>query len=554
MQHKKKKVLFLIILIGIGLIALPIAHFILFSKLESVVRQKIQALNETGYSIQYDSIHSNWLANIIYLDALVLEKDAPDTACVHPEFVKAGKIQVEGFSLLSYLINKKLSFDRIRLIEPHIALRENSRLLPGSASEKKTGIQLSIDALSFEAARLEFADTSCNVITELSTDININGLSVQSHPDRPLDIKFSTILLDNSRLSLPEAFYTFLFRQIRCDWRAGTAVIDTVKVLPHHTKLAFGKKAGHERDRVEGVIPYMKFSGIKFEHRDTFLVNTTNADIQMYLKIFRDKRLPDNEKFTLLPVQQLQKLSFGLNIDTIKVIKSYISYEEFAEEAETSGTVFFDNLYATIYNVSNNMAVADGRTILDAQADFMGDGRLQIHSVLPWKIESDNLMEGSLKNFSLSEINTMLVPVANMKIESGTLKSLDFKYTYNMIRSTGEIELNYEKLKIISFKDEEKTKQKKNGGNGKLEKDNFKSFILNAFIVKKNMNEDVPEEKRTGAILFERNTARSVFNYWWKSVFTGIKSAYNLDKIQERIVKKNIRKERRKTDKKSRNK
>jgi hypothetical protein len=30
---------------------------------------------------------------------------------------------------------------------------------------------------------------------------------------------------------------------------------------------------------------------------------------------------------------------------------------------------------------------------------------------------------------------------------------------------------------------------------------------------------------------FYRDTRRSIFNYWWKSVFSGIKSAYKLDKL-----------------------
>jgi hypothetical protein len=41
----------------------------------------------------------------------------------------------------------------------------------------------------------------------------------------------------------------------------------------------------------------------------------------------------------------------------------------------------------------------------------------------------------------------------------------------------------------------------------------------------------VQDDKRKGNIGFDRDTKRSVFNYWWKSVLSGIKSAYNLDKL-----------------------
>jgi hypothetical protein len=551
MQRKTKKILVLIVLISVSVTALSIVHYIIFNKLKSAIQQKIETLNQSDYDIQYDSIRIDWLKNRISFDSLTIEKDSPDSTCTHPEFISAGKVELEGFSLLSFLITKKISFDDIRFVDTHVGLRQNSRLLPDSASESQNEFEIAIGKLTFESAHLAYADSSCSMITALNTNIHITGLSVGAQRGKPISVVASVIRLDNTKIDLPKSFYTLLIQQSKFDSDARTAEIDTIKIIPHHSKLAFGRKTGHETDRIEGVVPFVKLAGIRFEHRDTFFLSATNTDIQMYLKIFRDKRLPDKKQFTLLPVQQLQKLSFGLSIDTIKVMKSFVEYEEFAENAENPGLVYFDNIFATIYNINNDKALPDGETIIDAQANLMGDGLLRIHSVLPWNSQSQNMMEGSIRNFSMAKINPMLFPVANMKIESGALKSLDFKYTYNMVRSAGEIELNYEDLKITSFKDDEKTKLKKGNGNGDLQKDNFKSFIVNAFIIRKNMDEGVPQEKRTGEISFERNTSRSVFNYWWKSVFSGVKSAYNIDKIQQRIVKKTLKKERRKLDKKN---
>jgi hypothetical protein len=48
------------------------------------------------------------------------------------------------------------------------------------------------------------------------------------------------------------------------------------------------------------------------------------------------------------------------------------------------------------------------------------------------------------------------------------------------------------------------------------------------------MDEDVARDKRTGTIEFYRDQKRSIFNYWWKSVFSGIKSAYKIDKLTNR--------------------
>ena len=55
------------------------------------------------------------------------------------------------------------------------------------------------------------------------------------------------------------------------------------------------------------------------------------------------------------------------------------------------------------------------------------------------------------------------------------------------------------------------------------------TLILNAFIVKKEMN----AEERKGVILFYRDNRKAIFNYWWKSLLSGIKSLYNLDRVMD---------------------
>ncbi|MFZ6008957.1 MAG: hypothetical protein ACOYXT_01320, partial [Bacteroidota bacterium] len=93
--------------------------------------------------------------------------------------------------------------------------------------------------------------------------------------------------------------------------------------------------------------------------------------------------------------------------------------------------------------------------------------------------------------------------------------------------------------------------------NGDVKEDKLRSLIVNAFVVRKNMDEKLSEEKRSGTIMFYRDNSRSIFNFWWKSLFSGIKSAYNLDKLLikkqkrdgkkiERLVRKKTREERKK--------
>jgi hypothetical protein len=52
----------------------------------------------------------------------------------------------------------------------------------------------------------------------------------------------------------------------------------------------------------------------------------------------------------------------------------------------------------------------------------------------------------------------------------------------------------------------------------------FKTFLINT-IIKNDKDKDVPIGKRTGKIEFERDRKRQIFNYWWKSLLSGIKAS-----------------------------
>jgi hypothetical protein len=543
MQAKVKRTLLITITASITVAILVIARLYFFNTLKEKIETRIQTLNKTGFNIKYDSITIDWRKNLIIFDNIVVEKDAYDTTCIYPEFIAAQQVKVRGFSLIPFLLKKKLVFKSIEITRPHIVIRQHSRFLQDSASHQENALDLSIDKVQITSAHLEYTDsTACKAITNFKASLSITSLSVDFYSGKPLAVALGELQLDSAQLHLPKQLYSLFVKKTTLNYPARTLQFDTLKILPHLSKLRFGRKKGYETDRIEGIVPYIRFSGLTFQYPDTFAIEARKIDIQMFLKIFRDKRLPEKKKFNVLPVQQLRKLPFGIKIDTLQVDKSYISYEEFAAQAKTPGTVFFDNLNATLYNINNTPGLTQGQTVIKANAAFMGEGKLEMVTSLPLDPDKNCITEGSLKDMMIEKINPMVEPMANMKVASGKLDNLEFKFAYNAVHSDGEVALNYHDLKIISYKDEEKLKKdlkkaekkhkrRKKKSEADIKKDNLKSFIINAFVIRRNMDEKVPEEKRKGKISFYRDTSRSIFNYWWKSVFSGIKSAYNLDKL-----------------------
>jgi hypothetical protein len=550
MTIKQKLALVLIFLIICSGAFIMMRSYVLKS-VRTTLQEKFQALNESGFKVTYDSIFIDWQRNNIRVENLVILKNPYDTSCVYPEFISVHLMNIHGLSVFPLMLKRELNLKRISLDSMHAVMRMGSDFFGDSTvnAEKKNKFSFFVGTVNFNSAHVEYLDSAtCDHIANFNSSFGLTEIKLGFFPDKPLEISLSTIRFDSSRLELPKAFYTLRMRGTNIDLKKGLAHLDTIRISPHYNKIMFGRKKGFQVDRAEGVIPFINLRGLTYHYHDSLSVHVEKSDMQMFIKLFRDKRLPFVKKLKVLPVQQLRKLSWGLKIDTFKIYKSYVEYEEFPINGEEAGKVFFDDLFAQVYKIDNDRNRTEGQMELYAKSSFMGDGELKMNSTFPYDVSKPCALGGSLNDFSMTKLNPMLEPAANAIVETGDLKKLAFKFNYNKVKSDGEVELNYKNLRLVTYKDEEKQKARSKGvkkiaAEAEEQVDKLKTFVLNAFVIRKNMDERVSAEQRTGTIDFHRDTSKSVFNYWWKSLLSGIKSAYNLDKILLRKEKKEKKKE-----------
>jgi hypothetical protein len=338
-------------------------------------------------------------------------------------------------------------------------------------------------------------------------------------------------------IKIPESLYSFSAASIRLGLTDQTFRVDSLTITPLKGKHAFMKASGRETDHIKGLIPYIAAEGIQFYNYPERAFEIRKVNLQLQLQVFRDKRYPFfKSKETSLPAHFLQRLPFHLQVDTITVENSFVSYEEFPEDGDSSGRIHFEKLRAQITHVHNRKAYGK-ETIMHANANFMGTGKLKATFTFPYDTTKPYRAWGSLQNFPLTGLNSMLGSAAQARVESGTMTNLAFNFYYNMYRADGTVELNYENLRVVSLRSNRNNEQTVSV---------FKTFILNTFIIRKNMNDNVDSEKRTGTILFHRDRHRSILNYWAKALLSGISSAYKLDKLKatskNTTQKKNSRK------------
>jgi len=113
-------------------------------------------------------------------------------------------------------------------------------------------------------------------------------------------------------------------------------------------------------------------------------------------------------------------------------------------------------------------------------------------------------------------LNPVIEPLASVSIRSGRVNRFEFNFSADRMKSTGSLLLGYDNFRISVL-------EKKNGG---TKESKFASFIANSLLLRsKNPRgkELLPDE-----INYHRDQKRADINYWWKSVFSGVKNTLGL--------------------------
>jgi len=123
---------------------------------------------------------------------------------------------------------------------------------------------------------------------------------------------------------------------------------------------------------------------------------------------------------------------------------------------------------------------------------------------------------GSLAKTDPSVFNRFLKRNVKVKIDKGKLNYMKFNVQADKNIASGSMKVSYNNLHLTVMR-------KKSSGR----KSRFGTFLVNTLTHKNN-----PTRKgrkiRTGKIHYKREVKRSIFNYMWKCLLTGIKSSIKL--------------------------
>ena len=242
---------------------------------------------------------------------------------------------------------------------------------------------------------------------------------------------------------------------------------------------------------------------------------------------FKDKTQPDTViKYKPLPAEMLRKIKGSLDIDSVRIHNMHVTYWEINPDTDSLGIVPVDNLNVLISNIRNyDIKPTDSIYIL-AAADVLGS----LHTTLDVAqsyADTTGYMRMNLATgpMDLTKFNTVLVPLAGVKVFDGSLRSLNVNATGNNDASVGAAYMNYRGLKVGLL-------NKKDLPNQTLI-NRLVSGLAMAFIVRKN------NRGKESLVFFERWQEKSAINYIIKTTLEGIKSSIGLPGAKKKLRRYN---------------
>ncbi len=310
-------------------------------------------------------------------------------------------------------------------------------------------------------------------------------------------------------------FYTFIASNIQLDNKQQTVKIKNIVLRPNFTEEDFAHRVKFQTDRYDFRFNAINLKGVNFKKMiNENKLEVDHAELQPIIKVYNDGTLPPAPiTAAKYPQQAIAALNFQFYIKSISIKNGSVFYKEKNEDSHLIGIPSFENIDATLDNVTNiKDRIADnGIMRLKAKTLFLKEANLSTEWLLPLN-PADTVFKvnGEMGPLNALSLNKITEPLGLVAIKTGTIKSLVFNIEGNNNLATGSETLLYNNLKV------EVLKMK----NDQLKKKGLVSFLANTVIKNDNpKNGDI----YVSNMVFKREPGSSFYNLLWLCIFDGVK-------------------------------
>jgi len=389
--------------------------------------------------------------------------------------------------------------------------------LTSSSNSDKDKSKLFISEASITDSDVSFyrpGETMAHTVIN-SVEMTVDQLDLSPDSQSRTDMTKNTNIAAASVMhELQSGHYKIEADSIRFNQQAGTLELSRFGLIPHYTPQRLSERMGHEIDHLDIATGGIQVHGFEADRWLTENELTATAfDInELQLKVSRDKNFSEQPRAEKKLLNELfANLSYAVMLDTLRLHNGSVAYREMKAGQDQYGEILFDLIGATITNIQNRDAGSGIRA--DVSSRVMSEAELEVNFEFFPVSNGLHYVSGRLESTDLRTFNSVIEPLAFIRIDEGLLESMTFQFKADHENASGELTVLYDGLKLKKLSEEtlEET------GRGKLV-----SFFANLVAVRSSNNGENP---RIGVIDFEREKDKSTFSYWWKSLKSGLESA-----------------------------
>ena len=315
-----------------------------------------------------------------------------------------------------------------------------------------------------------------------------------------------------------DGLYNYTLRGLTIKLKGKTIGLNQFIIKPLFSEERFAIKVGVQKDRYDAQVKNIVMTGVDFTKaiNGALAIDKINMSNNS-LKIYRDisKPMDSISKVGNYPHQALYKLKLPIAINKLTASNTTIEYKERNGLSDTSGSISFAKSNVVINNITNHARPVNKTMSVDMATSFIG----QVPMVINMKFFLDKVNEGGIEvtvkshePFDGRILNKSIVPMGLVRIDKGTMNSIDAHIITDNLFARGNFSMQYNNLKLTLLKRKKQS--------DKFNKRDILSLLANVVVKNKNPSND---KLRIATINFKRNEYKSFFNMIWKFAFTGMK-------------------------------
>lgn len=505
-------------LIVFAIMGYLVASTIVTSKIENFLDTQLPE----NLDVAYESLDvSLWNGRVVLQQPKIVNKGKHSSKTILE--VELDTVMIDGFGLWNYLVHDNVHVKSVQLRSPKLFYNHNSAIPKNEY--KNTSItqlhnEIRLDRFLVHNAQIGIKDfeTDSLLLRTQQLTVTVKDIAIdQASVKQRIPFNYSAY-----NISYEDLFYnmgTYENLEIASATLTQDQIIfNDLKMYTKYSKGTFDKMIQIERDHFDVTVSSLVLEEHHFGYESDSIFyfkspKVTFEDSKMH--IYRNKLIVNDLKRKSLYSKMLRDLKFNLTLGEVFLKNATIVYSEKVNTGMGAGKLSFTNLNADIKNISNTYGETE-RTVLDIDAVFMKQTPLKVN----WEFDVNDpndlfVFKVDLGKLPASDLNPFSQP--NLKVNfEGELLQTYATISGDANTSRIDMRINYDDFKVDVLDGEGKKKNK------------VLSALANLFIAK-NSDKASDGFRKGHKEEIERDHTKSIFNYIWISIKSGLVSVLTGD-------------------------